>query len=119
MIALRRAQRKHMQHWMQSFISTTTPSAETINDALIDYGFYHTPIQVQRMYAEKVNHGLLGYVGGVIDQPDEYWHDMSTMRWLQLWHEHVAPLARLEQTSWIDNIREHGTLQGKVKNVND
>jgi len=96
-------------------MSTTTPSAETINNNLKDYGFYHTPEQVQRMYAEKVNHGLLGYVGGVIDQPDEYWHDMSVMRWLQLWVEHVAPMARLEQVSAFDTIKEHGTLQGRFK----
>lgn len=100
-------------------MSTTPPSAETIDRNLKDFGFYHQFEEVTRMYAEKTNHGLLGYAGGVIDQPSEYWHDMATMQWLKLWVEHVKPMARLEQVSWLENIQKHGTLQGRFKHGND
>lgn len=65
------------------------------------------------MYAEYVNNKRYAYEGGVMDQPSEYWDDMTTMRWLELWVKHVAPLPRMEQTSVFDNLRETGTLDGK------
>jgi hypothetical protein len=62
-----------MQAWMTSFLDTTPPSTAQIDAALVDFGFWHTPTEVKRMYAEYVNNHLLGYAGGVLDQPDEYW----------------------------------------------
>ena len=59
------------------------------------------------MYAEYVNHGRYGYAGGVMDQPDAYWHDMYVMRSLALWVEHFAPLVGMtDGISWFDKIRE-------------
>lgn len=84
---------------MDTFLNSNDPDVQTINEMLIDFGFYHTPTQVKRMYAEKTNHGLLGYAGGVIDQPDEYWFDMGTMYWLHKWVEVVKDMPRIEQVS--------------------
>lgn len=93
---------------MTQFLSDETPDTRTIEDALLDFGFYHTLIEVERMYAEYVNHGNLGYAGGVMDQPEEYWHDMTTMRWLELYAKHVATAPRLEQVSVFDQLRQSG-----------
>lgn len=97
---------------MQQFMSSTPPNASDIEDALIDFGFYHRLSDVERMYAEYVNKGHYGYAGGVLEQPDEYWHDMDTMRWLELWVKYVAPLPRMEQVSVFDTLRSEGRLNG-------
>lgn len=106
---------------MQYFLSDTTPSVEQIEAALLDFGFYHRDEDVERMYAEYVNNKLLGYAGGVLDQPEEYWHDMAIMKWLELWVKHVAPMPRLEQVSVFDTLKEgrfSGTWLGG-KNANE
>lgn len=87
------------------------PDPHDIDDAIQDYGFYHSPEQVKRMYAEYVNNNLLGYSGGVLEQPDEYWYDISTMNWLKLWVEHVLPLADdTPHTDIIEHLRAGGSL---------
>lgn len=101
---------------MQNFLSEDPPSADVIEDALLDYGFYHAPAQVTRMYAELKNHQHYGYDGGVLDQPDEYWDDMDTMHWLELWQKHVAPMPRMEQISVFDTLREDDRLEGRWLN---
>lgn len=78
---------------MEHFLNPGNPNRESIEATLKDYGFYHNLGDVMRMYAEYVNHGRYGYAGGVMDQPDTYWHDMNIMRNLALWVEHFAPLA--------------------------
>lgn len=93
---------------MTQFLSDETPDTQAIEDALLDFGFYHTLIEAERMYAEYVNHGNLGYSGGVIEQPEEYWRDMATMRLLELYVKHVATLPRLEQVSVFDQLRNTG-----------
>lgn len=104
---------------MQNFLSTKDPNISEINEALLDFGFYHPFDIVSRMYAEYVNHGNYGYGGGVVDQPPEYWADMATMYWLRKWHEVVKPVSGIvEQKSWIENIKE-GKPIGKVANGNN
>jgi hypothetical protein len=93
---------------MTQFLSDAEPDAQAIEDALIDFGFYHQLIDAERMYAEWVNHGNYGYAGGVLDQPEEYWRDMGTMRLLELYVKHVAPMPRLEQVSVFDQLRKTG-----------
>lgn len=93
---------------MTQFLSDEPPDAATIDEALVDFGFNHTLIECERMYAEYSNHGNYGYAGGVLDQPDEFWQDMQTMRLLELYVKHVAPLPRLEQVSVFDQIRKDG-----------
>ncbi len=69
------------------------PSLKDVEQAIDNFGFYHDKVDVERMYAEYVNHGNYGYAGGVMEQPEAYWHDMSIMKWLSIWVEHYAPLA--------------------------
>jgi hypothetical protein len=102
-----------MQQWMQHFLSDEPPSTEVIETALLDYGFYHQPHTVQRMFAEYKNRNLLGYEGGVLDQPDEYWSDISTMSWLELYVKHVANAPRMEQVSVFDTLTNENRLGGK------
>jgi hypothetical protein len=64
------------------------------------------------MFSEYHNNKLLGYPGGVLQQPDTYWSDIATMRALMLWDEHVKDLPRMEQKSVFDQIKETGTLSG-------
>lgn len=97
---------------MQHFQSESPPSNEDIEDALLDFGFYHTVGQVTRMYAEYTNKGLLGYAGGVLEQPDEYWDDMATMQWLSLYVKHVAPMPRMEQISVFETLRDENRFGG-------
>lgn len=105
-----------MQEWMQQFQSDDPPSADIIEAALVDFGYYHAPKDAKRMYAELTNHHLLGYAGGVLDQPDEYWDDMATMQWLSLWVKHVAPMPRMQQTSVFDTLRSEERLDGSWLN---
>lgn len=93
---------------MTQFLSDEPPETEKIEDALLDFGFYHLLVDVERMYAEYMNHGNYGYAGGVLDQPEEYWSDMGTMRLLELYVKHVAPMPRLEQVSVFDQLRKDG-----------
>lgn len=72
--------------------SPETPNQEDVNQALKDFGFYHDLADVKRMYAEYSNNKQYGYAGGVMDQPDSYWHDMYIMKNLELWVKHFAPL---------------------------
>lgn len=93
---------------MTQFLSDDPPNAQAIEDALLDFGFYHPLVEVERMYAEYVNHGNLGYTGGVLDQPDEYWADIGVMRLLELYVKHVATLPKLPQISVFDQLRKDG-----------
>lgn len=93
---------------MTQFLSGETPEPEIIETALSDFGFNHNPRDVQRMYAEYNNHGNYGYAGGVLDQPEEYWQDIETMAWLELYVKHVATLPRLEQVSVFDTLKQSG-----------
>lgn len=93
---------------MTQFLSDDPPDTETIENALLDFGFFHNWRDVTRLYAEYVNKGNYGYPGGVLDQPDEYWQDIETMRWLELYVKHVATLPRLEQVSVFDTLRNEG-----------
>ncbi len=97
---------------MRQFLNSKPPSNTDIINALLDFGFYHPLSDVQRMYAEYTNHGHLGYAGGVMDQPEEYWHDMDTMRWLELWIKHVEGVPRLEQVSIFDTLRNKNRIDG-------
>lgn len=96
-------------------MSTDDPDPLEIEQALLDFGFYHDLPSVKRMYAEYVNNNLLGYAGGVNEQPEEYWSDMATMRWLQLWVKHVKPIPQLEKQDVISRLKKGGTLNGGVK----
>lgn len=98
---------------MQHFLSDAIPKTDEIESALLDFGFYHRFSDVARMYAELVNRGRYGYEGGVLDQPDEYWSDMATMKWLEFWVKYVAPAPRMEQVSVFDRLRENGQFSGK------
>lgn len=95
---------------MTQFLSGEPPSAETINAALFDFGFYHALVDVERMYAEYANHGRYGYDGGVMDQPEEYWSDMAMMRWLEMYVKYVATMPQLEQVSVFDTLKNTGTF---------
>lgn len=99
---------------MKQFCSNSEPTAETIEAMIEDFGFYHTWTDVYRMYAEYINRGHYGYEGGVLDQPPEYWQDMTTMKWLELWVKHVATLPRLEQESVFDTLRNEGRIDGRM-----
>jgi hypothetical protein len=98
---------------MQGFIKNDPSDAADLSAALVDFGFYHDLSTVMRMYAEYVNHGNYGYSGGVIDQPDEYWSDITTMRLLHRWVEATAGKPQLEQTSVFDTLRNEGRLMGR------
>jgi hypothetical protein len=111
----RLAQRRQETNWMRQFLSNNPPTVQDIEAALVDFGFYHLASDRHRMYAEYVNHGNYGYAGGVMDQPEEYWRDMDTMRWLELWIKHVAAMPRLEQVSVFDTLREKDRLDGSWK----
>ena len=97
-------------------MSSDPPTAKEINDALHDFGFHHPLSVVKRMFAEYVNNKKYWYGENGIDQPDEYWEDISTMNWLRLWVEHVAPLAQVQaqvsQEDAISRLRRGGTLNG-------
>lgn len=93
---------------MTQFLSDDPPKTQDIEDALLDFGFYHTLHDVERMYAEYVNHGNLGYSGGVLEQPPEYWADINTMRLLELYVKHVSVLPKLPQESVFDTLRKTG-----------
>ncbi len=97
---------------MRQFLSNSAPSTEDIEAALVDFGFYHSLPDVQRMYAEYTNHGHYGYAGSVMEQPEEYWHDMDTMRWLDLWVKHIAPMPRMQQVSVFDTLRNENRIDG-------
>lgn len=99
---------------MTQFLSDERPSDATIENALLDFGFYHEWRDVARMYAEYVNKGNYGYAGGVIDQPEEYFQDMATMKWLELWVKHVKNAPRLEQVSVFDTLRLEGRFSGHL-----
>lgn len=99
---------------MQQFCSNSEPNVETIETVLEDFGFYHTWLDVLRMYAEYSNHGHYGYAGGVLDQPQEYWDDMTTMKWLELWVKHIAGMPRLEHESVFDTLRNEGRIDGRM-----
>lgn len=105
--------RMDAQRWMSSFSSTTPPTVDEINAVLSDFGFYHPLREVKLMYAEYVNNNLLGYSGGVLEQPDEYWADINTMRWLRLWVEHVQNAPRMQQVSVFDTLKTEGRINGK------
>ena len=93
---------------MQRFLAGNTPQAHEIEEALLDFGFYHRLHEVTRMYAEYTNRNLLGYAGGVNEQPEEYWRDMSTMQWLKLYVEQVLPTAgAIPQESVFDQLRNN------------
>lgn len=94
------------------------PPIHEIDDALRDFGFYHRPIEVQRMYSQLQNHGNLGYPGAVLDQPEEYWRDMATMNWLRLWVKIVKPAQRLTQNSVFNTIKTTGKMNGVFTNGN-
>lgn len=82
-----------------------------VESTLKDYGFYHDLGDVQRMYAEYVNNRLLGYAGGVMDQPDAYWHDMYVMKNLAIWVEEYAPLVGFtDGIPVIDKLKSGGSL---------
>lgn len=100
---------------MMAFLNPDTPTLEKLNDYLDNYGFNHELLDVTRMYAEKVNHKLLGYAGGVIDQPDEYWEDMNTMRLLQQWCEIAPSIPRLEEDDIIKRLKRGGSFGGTLK----
>jgi len=89
---------------MINFQSTDPPTIKDINDALSDFGFYHPIETVTRMYAEYINNKKYWYGDNGIDQPDEYWHDISTMNWLKLWVEHVRPVAQLQDKEEKDDV---------------
>ena len=93
---------------MQQFLSDQPPDTQTIEDALVDFGFYHALPDVERMYAEYMNHGNYGYAGGVLDQPQEYWDDIGIMRLLELYVKHVATMPKLEHVSVFDQLRKDG-----------
>ncbi len=97
---------------MQQFLSDEPPETDKIEDALKDFGFYHQLPDVERMYAEYMNHGNYGYAGGVLDQPEEYWADIGTMRLLELYVKHVATTPRLPQESVFDQLRKDGSRFG-------
>ena len=100
-----------MAHWL----NPDPPDVYTIEQALVDFGFYHEFSQVARMFAELENRGNYGYPGAVLDQPDSYWRDMATMRWLELWHKHVKNIPRFEQVS----VFKTRTVHGVMKNGDD
>ena len=93
---------------MQHFISPDNVNRNehliTVRESLIDYGFYHELVHVYRMYAAYNNHGILGYAGGVMDQPEAFWHDMHIMRNLETYVKELLPYAH-EQTPE-DKIRQ-------------
>jgi len=95
---------------MESFLSGAPPKMQDINDGLADFGFYHTLPQVQRMYAEYANKNLLGYSGGVMEQPEEYWQDIYTMGLLKLWVEQARVAPPIEQVSVFDRLKKDGTF---------
>lgn len=100
---------------MENFLSPKDPDIETIDAMLSDFGFYHSLSDTLHMFAEYENHGHLGYDGGVMDQPEAYWRDMATMRWLKLWVEHVKPMPRLKHESVFDRLKEGKGLTGKLQ----
>jgi hypothetical protein len=104
-----------MQQWMQYFLSTDDPNPADLDKALVDFGFFHNVKDVKRMYAEYVNNKRYGYKGAVLDQPDEYWEDMSTMHLIKLWVESRKGVFHMEQVDVIDQLRKTGRLQGKFK----
>jgi hypothetical protein len=75
-----------------------------VRQRLLNFGFYHDLHDVKRMYAEYVNNKHYGYAGGVMDQPDTYWHDMSIMKDLEFYVEELLPFASAEEKE--DKIRE-------------
>lgn len=98
---------------MKQFLNADPPPPEIIEAALVDFGFWHELGEVYLMYAEYVNKGHYAYAGGVLEQPSEYWDDMATMRWLELWVKHVANLPRLEPVSVFETLRDTGQFEGK------
>lgn len=102
-----------MLEWLTLFTAKddTPPPVETIEAALLDFGFWHRPIEVQRMYSYLINYNQLGYAGGVLDQPDEYFEDMTTIQYLRLWVEHAKPLIMPDDTpDIIDHLKNGGNL---------
>jgi hypothetical protein len=98
---------------MHYFLDDSPPTTEAIENALIDFGFYHRFPDVSRMYAEYINNKQYGYPGGVLDQPEEYWHDMNIMNWLKLWVKHVSTAPRLEPVSVFDTLAKEGRFGGR------
>jgi len=103
---------------MRAFLNPTPPAAVDIEAALEDFGFCHDLLDVGRMYAGLSNHGHLGYAGGVLDQPEEYWQDMSTMRWLEMWVQYVATMPRLEPKSVFETLQKEGRFVGNWLTIN-
>jgi hypothetical protein len=95
---------------MTAFVNPSdTPDRDSIDEALYNYGFYHDLSHVKRMYAEYVNHGHYGYAGGVMDQPDAYWHDMYVMKNLELYVKHFAGLVDFtDQVPIIQKLKSKG-----------
>lgn len=78
---------------MQIFLDPNyKPKYSEVEQALKNFGFYHSKPDVFLMYAEYVNHGNYGYAGGVLDQPDIYWHDMHIMKMVKIFVENFLHL---------------------------
>ena len=101
-----------MQHFLDFDDLNRTERIKRVRQALINFGFYHEVVQVCRMYAEYKNHGNYAYSGGVLDQPDSYWHDMSVMRNLEFYVKELLPFAHEEQPeSWITTLKKEADIE--------
>ena len=99
---------------MQAFINPPeVPDRDHIEAVLKDYGFQHARGDIQRMYSEYVNNKLLGYAGGVIDQPDAYWQDMYTLKCLALWLQHFSAIPQYKpELSVFNRLRDGKDMIG-------
>ena len=96
-----------MQHFLNLDDLNRTERVNRVRAALVNFGFYHEIDHVCRMYAEYKNHGNYAYAGGILDQPDTYWHDMSVMRNLEFYVEELLPFAHDDQPeSWITILKK-------------
>ena len=78
---------------------------EKLENTLSNWGLYHTKVQAWRFWYYLREHGILGYTGALVDQPDSYFYDIATISLVSQWVKQTKGRPRLKPVSLIDKIK--------------
>lgn len=71
----------------------------------LDWGLYHGKVWAWRFWYYLHEYHILGYPGGLIDQPDEYFDDINTLSLVRQWLQRTQGVPRLEQDDVIERLK--------------
>lgn len=71
-----------------------------------DWGLYHDKVWAWRFYYYLREYGILGYPGGLIDQPDSYFYDLATINLVKKWLKATDGLPQLAQHDIVDRLKD-------------